>query len=260
MATHVLLLDADPATTRVLSAVGASRGYALTATADPEEALKLANRLIPDLLVVDAATPRLKGVDFVRVLRTRPTTALIPAIFLGEPAALEKRISGFRLGADGFIGKPLDPAQLDLSIHRALRERSKADQAVRPAAGTSGDFSVAPSQTAFRGKLEDVGLPTLLTLLEMERKTGTVVLILDPEGEKVRLFVRKGQLLRASFDSRPAPADGELVYELLGRTSGRFDFRAGDVDGEDRIRTPLPTLLLEGARRLDETKRIEQDP
>lgn len=254
MSTHVLLLDGDPATTRVLSAVGASRGFALTATADPEGAIRLANRLIPDLLVVDAATPRLKGVDFVRVLRTRPATALIPAVFLGEPAALEKRISGFRLGADGFLGKPVDPAQLDLTIHRALRERSKAEQAVRPA-GASSDFSVAPSQTAFRGKLEDVGLPTLLTLLEMERKTGTVVLILEPESEKARLFVRKGQLLRAVLDGRPAPSDAELVYDILGRTSGRFDFRAGEVDGEDRIKTPLPTLLLEGARRLDETRK-----
>lgn len=256
MALHVLLLDADPATTRALSTLGASRGWNLTSTADPEDAIRLANRLIPDLLVVDATTPSLRGVDFVRVLRTRPATALIPALFMGEPAALERRISGFRLGADGFLPKPLDASQAELAAHRALRERSKAEQAVRPSAGgSSSDFSVAPSQTAFRGKLEDVGLPTLLTLLEMERKTGTVVLILDPEGEKVRLFVRKGRLLRAAFDARPSPTDAELVYELVGRTSGRFDFRAGEVDGEDRIRTPLPTLLLEGARRLDEARK-----
>lgn len=254
MTLHVLLLDAEPATARVLTTVGASRKFSLTSTADPEEALKLANRIVPDLLVVDAVTPKLLGIDFVRVLRTRPATALIPALFLGEPAALEKRISGFRLGADGFLSKPLDPAAVELMTDRALKERTKAERAIRPAP-PSGDFSISPTQTAFRGQLKDVGLPSLLTLLEMERKTGLVVLILDPEREKVRLTVKEGRLLRARYDAREAPRNAELVYELLSRTSGRFDFRASDVEGPDEIHTPLATLLLEGARRLDEMKR-----
>ena len=94
MATHVLLLDGDPATTRVLSAVGASRGYALTSTADPEEALKLANRLIPDLLkkpavvyfhsnqLPDPSDPKQSPFDLVNMNTASAATLQNIAIFL----------------------------------------------------------------------------------------------------------------------------------------------------------------------------------
>ena len=55
---------------------------------------------------------------------------------------------------------------------------------------------------------------------------------------------------------RAKPEDlGELVYELLGRTEGKFEFRNMVVDSADEIRNPTALLLLEGARLIDEARR-----
>jgi len=253
----VLVLDDDPATARVASSVLAPRGFEVTSTADPEEALRLANRLVPDLVIVDASKPALRGPHFVKVLRTRPATALIPTLFLGDRRALEGKMAGFLLGSDAFLAHPLQPQELDIQAARAAKERAKVENTIRPGASFKSDFSVSPMQTAFRGNLDELALPSLLTLLEMERKTGMLVLILEPEGEKARLFLRQGHLVQAKLDSRETPRNADLVYDILARTRGRFDFRAQMVDAEDEIRTPLPSLLLEGARRLDETRRTQ---
>jgi DNA-binding response OmpR family regulator len=251
----VLVLDDDPETARVASRVLSARGYEVTFTTDPEEALRLANRLVPDLLIIDAANPALRGPHLVRVLRTRSATALIPAIFLGERRHVESLVTGFKLGADAFLAKPLDPGELEAQADRAGRERQKAETSIRPNPG-KGEFTVSPMHSAFRGNLEELALPSLLTLLDMERKTGMLVLLLEPEGEKARLFLRRGALVRAKLDARETPRDADLVYDLLSRTRGKFDFRTQPVDGDDAIRAATATLLLEGARRLDETRRL----
>ncbi len=252
---RILVLDDDPAKASALTTGLERRGAEVRATANPDEALRLALSEIPDLVVVDGTRSALGGVAVVRVLRTRPATALIPALFLGDRKLFEKRLIGFTLGADGFLPKPLDPRSLEEQVTRSLKETEEASRTVRPRAEPGTDFSVSPAMTAFRGTLEQVGLPSLLTLLEMEGKTGMLVLLLEPESLKARLHLCRGRLVRARIDGRESPANAELVYELLARTKGKFDFRAVAVDSADEIRLPTPTLLLEAARRIDETRR-----
>jgi hypothetical protein len=109
--------------------------------------------------------------------------------------------------------------------------------------------------TAFRGTLDQIGLPSILSLVEMEQKTGMLVLVLDPGKEKARLYFSEGRAVRALYDKKDRPKNAELIYELLGRTEGKFEFRNMVVDGTDEIRNPTALLLLEGARLIDEARR-----
>jgi hypothetical protein len=102
--------------------------------------------------------------------------------------------------------------------------------------------------TALRGALAHFGLATVLTVLEMERRTG----VLDLRGaRRARIGLRDGQVVRAEIhgsDVRGADA----IFELLGWVDGGFVFRIGDVEPSDEVSRPTAMLLLEAARRADE--------
>jgi hypothetical protein len=106
--------------------------------------------------------------------------------------------------------------------------------------------------STLRGSLEEVQLATLLSLLDAGRKTGQLVLLLDSRPEKARLHILGGRVVRAESDGGAGPRNAELVYELLGESRGKFDFRAGLINPQDEVGVSTAQLLLEGARRLDE--------
>jgi hypothetical protein len=94
--------------------------------------------------------------------------------------------------------------------------------------------------TAFRGTLDQIGLPSILSLVDMERKTGMLVLILEPGKEKARIQFIDGRVVRAAYDKKDRPKNAELIYELLGRTEGKFEFRNVMIDSRTRSTAPPP--------------------
>jgi CheY-like chemotaxis protein len=249
---RILVVDGEASTHRSVRAALEGRPYEVLSVSDGGSALQVAVRNPPDIMLVEPDLPGVDGLTVVRTLRTRPEFALVPVIFLADRRQVESRILGFRMGADDFIPKPVNFQELDLLVTAALKMREETETRVRPKVTDSVDFSVP--MMGFRGTLEQIGLPSLLSLLEMDRKTGMLVVILEPEKEKARLYLREGHILRARLDRRKTPANADLVYELLGRTQGKFDFRPGVIDPGDEIRTPTSIILMEGARRIDETQ------
>ncbi|HXJ23873.1 MAG TPA: DUF4388 domain-containing protein [Polyangia bacterium] len=105
-------------------------------------------------------------------------------------------------------------------------------------------------EASLRGRLEQFGLATVLTFLDLERRSGE--LILAGDREVGRLWLRQGRVIRARIEGsrrtrKPA------VYEMLGWDQGRFAFAQVDVSGiDEEITAPTPMLLIEAARRTDE--------
>lgn len=180
---------------------------------------------------------------------------MVPAIFLADRQTVEPRIQGFKIGADDFLPKPLNATDLDQRLEAAKRISTTTENNIRSAGNQSGDFSVM--MTGFRGSLEQIGLPSLMTLMEIERKTGQLVIILEDLNDKARLFFYEGRVIRAKLDRADAPRNAALIYQLFGRNKGKFDFRPSGVDAKDEISLPTAMLLLEGARLLDEDRRTK---
>jgi hypothetical protein len=110
--------------------------------------------------------------------------------------------------------------------------------------------SEAGNEVGLRGRLEQFGLATLLTFLDLERRSGELILLAD--GEIGRLWLRHGRVIRARIEGTRR-ARKPAVYELLGWNRGRFAFAQLSVDGiEDEIGAPTTMLLIEAARRIDE--------
>jgi hypothetical protein len=114
----------------------------------------------------------------------------------------------------------------------------------------SPQVTEAGREVGLRGRLEQFGLATVLTLVDLERRSGEL-LLLTPRGIG-RLWLYRGRVVRARIEGsrrtrKPA------VYELLGWGEGRFTFTQADASRiEDEIGAPTPMLLIEAARRSDE--------
>jgi len=249
---RILLIEPDEATQSTVASALDGRGYEILNALDGEEGLQSAVTNTPDVIVLSAAAPQLDIPNFVRTLRTRPESALIPVLFIGEQAPIEEQIQGFQLGSDDFLHRPLDPRDLELRIAVANKLRQKAENTLRPKPIDSVDFSSPGIMTAFRGTLDQIGLPSILSLVDMERKTGMLVLVLEPGKEKARVHFLDGRVVRAAYDKKDRPKNAELIYELLARTEGKFEFRNMIIDSKDEVQSPTPHLLLEGARLIDE--------
>ncbi len=116
----------------------------------------------------------------------------------------------------------------------------------------------AQRSTALHGKLEQLGLSSLLVMMEMERKQG-VLSLMPPSGDSIgRVFLRGGQVVAARLDSSPDLSERECVYHMLAWKAGTFSFSATTVDVEDTVQSSTTHLLMEGARLIDEAGRDEE--
>jgi hypothetical protein len=108
--------------------------------------------------------------------------------------------------------------------------------------------------TGLRGDLSQVGLSSLLVLIEMERKTGLLQLRAPDDGPTAQILVREGKVVHARLDQTEEPIDADCVYYLLTWGAGEFEFVACLVEGTDRVNVSTTHLLMEGARLMDEGK------
>jgi hypothetical protein len=108
-------------------------------------------------------------------------------------------------------------------------------------------------QKTLRGDLEQVSLPSVLNFLELERKTGVLLLV---GAYTARVFIAEGRPLRAEGESGAlAPSSRALMNQLLSWKTGQFEFAVSEVTGPDLLECSLMTLLLDHARISDEESR-----
>jgi len=109
--------------------------------------------------------------------------------------------------------------------------------------------------TALNGKLEQLGLSSLLVMMEMERKQGVLSLMHPTSNVVGRVFLRGGRVVAAELEDEPELPGKDCVYQMLGWQSGTFSFNATTVDVEDSVQSSTTHLLMEGARLIDEAER-----
>jgi len=238
---HVLVADDDAWILRMVATVLEKRGYSVETAVDGEDALERALAHTPDLLITDVMMPKLDGWSLVRQLRSHAELAMLPVIFLTALSSEDDRIKGFRLGADDYVSKPFRFEELDLRVAKTLRRTTQAMQDARDQLAQSG----------LRGDLAQVGLSSLLVLIEMERKTGLLQLRV-PGSSSAQILVRDGKVVHARLDDQEEPVDAECVYFLLTWAAGEFEFVSCVVEGDDRVNVSTTHLLMEGARLIDE--------
>ena len=97
------------------------KGYEVLAAADGDEAIRLAERVRPDLIILDVMMPRRNGFQVCRLFKSDAKTSEIPVILLTAKNQKEDRYWGQDCGADEYITKPFNTPMLEKVVERLLQ-------------------------------------------------------------------------------------------------------------------------------------------
>lgn len=123
MSEQILVVDDEPAVQRILRTVLEEAGYRVVAVATGEEAVRLAELVSPDLIVLDLGLPGMSGLDVCRSIRARSP---VPILILSLRTAEKEKVVALDLGADDYVTKPFGIDEL-LARIRALLRRGKGE-------------------------------------------------------------------------------------------------------------------------------------
>lgn len=213
---------------RCLSGVGLQ----VSAFESPLEVLAATASWRPDLVVAAAEMEPMTGVELAHAMTEHKNLMDVPLVLIGDDASDLARLSAYRAGVSDFIPSPFLDEELAIRVSRAITPHG-----------------AAPS--SLRGDVADVGIGTLLSLFEFERKSG-VLLVLRP-GELVRAYLYEGNVLRIE-SGELALSPRARVLRLLDWQDGRFEFSAAPVAVPNEVGVSTTTLLLEHAQRRDEQR------
>src|SRR5579859_205291 len=124
----ILVADDSRDVQRHLQKLLEHHGCRVCVAADGHEALAVAARQAPDLVLLDVQMPRLDGLATVRALKARPETAHIPVILLTALSGTEATLHGLDAGADEFLSKPVDEHELLARVRTLLRVKQQHDR------------------------------------------------------------------------------------------------------------------------------------
>jgi CheY-like chemotaxis protein len=120
MAATILLCDDEEVLRHLVRATLDNGEYSIVEAADGDEALELARRTSPDLIVLDMMMPGRTGLDVLRDLRAEPKFATTPVVMLTARARSSDREAAAEAGADRYLAKPFSPLELISVVEELL--------------------------------------------------------------------------------------------------------------------------------------------
>jgi two-component system phosphate regulon response regulator OmpR len=156
---HLLLVDDDDRIRDLLKRYLTQAGARVSAAADAASARKLLDSMDFDLLILDVMMPVEDGFSLAESVRK---SSKVPIVLLTARGMPEDRIRGLQIGADDYVPKPFEPAELTLRINAILR-RTIANRGETPEIVTFGPFAFNTG----RGELSRDGATVRLTEAEV---------------------------------------------------------------------------------------------
>lgn len=118
---QILIIDDDPAIQILLKRTLHNQGYEVSVASNGEDGLVLARKIRPGLVLCDWNMPRMNGLQVCRQVKATPELSTTIFILLTSRNALEDRVEGLDAGADDFLTKPVEMAELKARVRAGLR-------------------------------------------------------------------------------------------------------------------------------------------
>jgi len=234
MTARVLVVDDVAGNRALLEARLLSEYYEVATAASGPEALEVAGRWMPDVVLLDVVMPGMDGYEVCRRLKAAPATAHVPVVMVTALLDQAERVRGLEAGADDFLSKPLDDAALFARLRPLLRVKQAVD-AWRLRAETARDLGLG----------QPLPPPSLIA--------GARVLAMAPsdvEALRAMLALDGVHLEPAASPAeawdRLAGGDFDLLLLDLGPEGGDALRLAARLRTEERLRG-LPVLLMADA-------------
>jgi DNA-binding response OmpR family regulator len=124
MALKLLVVDDEERLLSLLESYFTQEGFQVLTAADGREALEVAGREAPELIILDLMMPEMDGFEFMRAHRKTHST---PIIMLTAKVEDDDKIVGLELGADDYVTKPFRPRELLARVRAVLRRSGMSD-------------------------------------------------------------------------------------------------------------------------------------
>lgn len=249
---RVLIIEADEWLAALLGKSLGDAGYEVEYATGAKQGFDRIRELSPDCILCDVTLPDIDGFWVARRVRTEPNAvATTPFLFLTEQDDTESRLQGLHVGADLYLSKPLRNeevvAQVGALIEMANRLKKQRE-------GFSSESPASSRGSAFQGDIAQVSISTILTLLELERRTG-LLRVKAEDGKRAELELAEGTFIAVTIDGKPGDPT-ELLRAVLRWKRGSFAFKpAGDKPPPQGQRQSLGGLLLRAMQLEDEARR-----
>jgi len=120
MPDTILVVDDDPVTRRVLQHYLGRAGFQVITAQNGRDAIKLAKRELPQLIILDVVMPGMDGWTVLKSIQESEVTSTIPVLMLSGNAELVIKEESFNSGAQALLVKPINPEQLIMVVRRLL--------------------------------------------------------------------------------------------------------------------------------------------
>lgn len=128
--TSILIVDDEPRNLRLIEGMLRSEGHVARRAGNAAEALAAVAQQAPDLILLDVMLPDLSGFEVATLLKANPKTKTIPIIMVTALDDRMSKLAGLNSGAEEFISKPVDRAELLIRVRNLLRLKEYSDSLV----------------------------------------------------------------------------------------------------------------------------------
>lgn len=133
---RILVVDDDKEIVRLLRSYLDKAGFDVLVAHDGRTAVHILRREKPDLLLLDLMLPDMDGYDITRLLRNDDSLQQIPVIMITARVEDSDKIVGLELGADDYVTKPFNPAEVVARVRAQLRAKDRLTGSVDPLEST----------------------------------------------------------------------------------------------------------------------------
>lgn len=123
----VLVVDDDERNLRLLASILSSQGYAVETAANGIEAINKTKSTRPDIILLDVMMPEMDGYEVCDRLKSDLSTRPIPVVMVTALTDRDSRLKGLEAGANDFLTKPVDRAELTLRVRNLLKVKEYED-------------------------------------------------------------------------------------------------------------------------------------
>lgn len=228
---HVLIVE-DNEDVRIYLNDQLNDFYKISEANNGVEGLAMAKKRLPDLIVSDVMMPEMDGNEMCKELKTDSLTSHIPIILLTAKGEQKDRIEGLETGADAYLTKPFDQAELQIRIHNLIEQRQQLRNKF------SSDFKFSPSEVTITS-LDANFLNSVKSIIEtnMEDETFSVEELSKEVGmSRSNLFrklkaltdqspnqvIREMRLIRAKYLIQKGAGNSAEVAYLVGFNSPTY--------------------------------------
>ena len=175
MNTKILIVDDEEDILTLLEYNLEKAGFKVISADDGPEAIELAKKEKPALIILDIMLPSMEGTEVCKAIKRDDATSHIPIIMLTAKGEEVDRIVGLELGADDYITKPFSPRELILRVKAVLKRRGGGEENESTITAGNIKIDVERSVVISNGKPIKLTATEFKLLVELVKARGKVL-------------------------------------------------------------------------------------